>query len=56
MAESERCGARTVFWPDDEQCDAECCLPPGHQPANIHSDEILEEWDEDVLNTRYPNE
>jgi hypothetical protein len=36
-----RCGARTVFWPDDEACDAECWLPAGHEGE--HEDEILGE-------------
>ena len=41
------CGATTVFWPDVEACDAVCILAKGHQPANIHKDEVLGEWDED---------
>lgn len=45
--EQELCGERTVFWPDEEACDAECILPKGHKPTNIHKDEILDEWDED---------
>jgi hypothetical protein len=45
------CGARAVFWPDDEACDAECCLLLGHRPAGVHEDEILGEWDEDELPT-----
>ena len=45
------CLAATVFWPDDEACDAECELPKGHDPANVHRDPILGEWDEDEMNT-----
>lgn len=40
------CGARTVFWPDVEACEAECSLPADHEPANVHEDEILGEWEE----------
>jgi hypothetical protein len=47
----ELCGARTVFWPDDEACDAECMLPKDHTPADVHQDEILGEWSEDELDT-----
>lgn len=47
----ETCGARTVFWPDDEACDAECFLPPGHDPDDVHEDEILGRWSEDELTT-----
>jgi hypothetical protein len=47
------CGATTVFWPDVEACDAECSLPAGHEPANIHDDEILGEWDEDDMHTSH---
>lgn len=43
------CGARTVFWPDEEACDAECALPPGH--AGPHEDETLGTWSEDDLLT-----
>lgn len=48
---SPACGARAVFWPDDEACDAECSLPKGHKPEDVHSDEILGEWTEDELMT-----
>lgn len=46
-----KCGARTVFWPDDEACEAECSLPSGHEPADLHSDDVLGEWSEDELLT-----
>lgn len=42
--EAPRCGETTVFWPDDEGCEAECMLPLGHQPEDVHEDEILGEW------------
>lgn len=45
------CGATAIFWPEDEACEAECYLAPGHQPANVHEDKILGEWDEDELIT-----
>lgn len=48
------CGARTVFWPDVEQCEAECMLPARHEPADEHQDEILGEWTEDELWTTRP--
>ncbi|MFJ2568989.1 hypothetical protein ACIOYT_01020 [Streptomyces halstedii] len=51
-----KCGARTVFWPDVEAIDAECIRPRGHEPANIHEDEILGEWNEDDLLTFEANE
>lgn len=38
------CGQATVFWPDDECCEASCHLPKGHQPAGRHEDPILGEW------------
>ncbi|MFF4902297.1 hypothetical protein [Streptomyces sp. NPDC001068] len=44
------CGARTVFWPDDEACDAECSWPPEHGGSR-HFDESLGEWDESELPT-----
>lgn len=47
------CGARTIFWPDDECCDAECIKPRGHGGTR-HQDEILGEWDEDDLSTVMP--
>lgn len=50
----ELCGARAVFWPDDEACDAECILSRGHQPADVHQDEILGLWSEDELTTHHP--
>ena len=40
-----RCGARTVFWPDVEACEAECILPQDHE-GTIHEDETLGPWDE----------
>lgn len=45
------CGATTVFWPDDEACDAECVLPKGHAPDDLHVDETLGVWREDELTT-----
>lgn len=54
MSEPELCGATTVFWPDDEACDAECILPRGHEPADGHRDEILGPWSEDELTTHHP--
>lgn len=48
------CGATAVLWPDDEACDAECILPAGHEPADVHEDEILGEWSEDDLSTHHP--
>ncbi|MDJ0345691.1 hypothetical protein QMK19_34210 [Streptomyces sp. H10-C2] len=45
------CGATTVFWPDDEACDAVCVLLPGHEPADVHEDQILGEWTEDDMVT-----
>ena len=41
----EKCGGRTIFWPDDECCDAICIKPKGH--ACLHEDEDLGEWIED---------
>lgn len=51
-----KCGARTVFWPDVEAIDAKCIRSQGHEPANIHEDEILGEWNEDDLLTFEANE
>ncbi|WP_433078904.1 hypothetical protein ACQP1P_38665 [Dactylosporangium sp. CA-052675] len=48
------CGAQAIFWPDDECCEAECVLPSGHEPADVHRDEILGEWSEDELSTWRP--
>jgi hypothetical protein len=48
------CGATAVFWPEDEACDAECIRPLGHEPANVHEDENLGEWNEDDLITSHP--
>jgi hypothetical protein len=48
---TEICGARTVFWPDDEACEAECCLSKGHEPVDVHEDRILGEWSEDEMVT-----
>lgn len=45
------CGARAVFWPDDEACEAVCSLPAGHEPADIHEDHILGVWKESELPT-----
>ncbi|MCD9903225.1 hypothetical protein LUR56_31235 [Streptomyces sp. MT29] len=52
---SDLCGARTVFWPDTEACDAECALAAGHG-GTVHWDEDLDEWDEDELLTTLPGE
>jgi hypothetical protein len=47
------CGARTIFWPDVEACEAECMLPAGHTPADVHEDDILGSWtEEDMWTTR----
>ena len=51
---AERCGATAVFWPEVEACDAECMLPRGHEPADVHKDEILGEWREEDLTTHHP--
>lgn len=48
------CGARAVFWPDDEGCEAECALPPGHIPHGVHEDDVLGRWTEDELVTSEP--
>lgn len=53
MTTTPVCGARAVFWPDDEGCDAECFRPP--HDGTIHEDEILGAWDEDDLPTTHPN-
>ena len=53
--DTPKCGARTVFWPDDEACDAECIRPRGHG-GTIHEDEILGEWDEEEMFTSCPDE
>jgi len=45
------CGARTIFWPDVEACEAECILPAGHQPSDVHEDDVLGEWSENELPT-----
>jgi hypothetical protein len=49
---TETCGACTRFTAVDR--DAHCCLPPGHQPADVHRDEILGEWAEDKMMTFHP--
>lgn len=57
MTETTRpCGATAVFWPDDEACDAECMLPVGHEPADVHEDAILGEWAEDDVPTSHHTE
>ena len=38
-----KCGATTVFWPDDEACDAECMLTIAHD--GDHEDEVLGKWE-----------
>ena len=50
---TELCGATATFWPDVEACEAECILPPGHEPADVHEDEILGQWSEDELPTHH---
>ncbi|MER6738229.1 hypothetical protein [Streptomyces puniciscabiei] len=50
----ERCGAQAVFWPDDEASEAECILPRGHEPADVHEDETLGRWSENELPTHHP--
>lgn len=52
---AELCGAQTVFWPDVEACEAECILPRGHEPADVHEDEILGTWHESDLITYHPD-
>lgn len=49
--QQQMCGATAVFWPGVEACEAVCILPGGHQPPDIHEDEILGEWTEDELST-----
>jgi hypothetical protein len=51
----ETCGATAVFWPEAEGCEAECIRPRGHQPPDVHEDEILGQWTEDDLPTHFPN-
>ena len=47
MAEvREKCGETFVFWPDAEACEAVCFLDQGHEPDDVHEDEILGEWRE----------
>jgi hypothetical protein len=53
--EEKACGAMTTFWPDVEACEAECCLPRGHSPANVHKDRILGEWDAEEMPTTLPD-
>lgn len=55
MTETTQCGAATVFWPDDEACDAVCVLPAWH-PGTQHLDEVLGWWDENELTTTRPGE
>lgn len=55
LAPYPECGARAVFWPEEEACDAECLWPRGHGGTR-HKDEILGEWDEEELSTSYPSE
>lgn len=50
-----KCGATTVFWPEDEACDAVCVWPRGHGGVR-HIDETLGEWDEEELATSHPSE
>src|SRR4051812_1840668 len=51
----EKCGARTVFWPDVEACDAECIRHRGHKGI-LHEDEILGEWNEGDMPTFHREE
>lgn len=44
VEEQHRCKETTVFWPDDEACDAECIREEGHEGE--HYDEILGEWED----------
>lgn len=37
------CGEGTIFWPDDEACEATCMLGEDH--VGPHEDEQLGEWD-----------
>lgn len=48
---ADSCGAKAVFWPDVEACEAECVKPRGHEPFDVHEDEILGEWHEDDVDT-----
>ncbi|MGW2938995.1 DUF6221 family protein [Streptomyces sp. NPDC001156] len=50
-----KCGARAVFWPDAEGCEATCSWPRGHAGTK-HRDEVLDEWDEDELPTARPGQ
>jgi hypothetical protein len=50
-----KCGATTVFWPDDEACDAVCVWPRGHGGTR-HQDETLGGWDETELTTSHQPE
>lgn len=43
---SGQCGEVSVFWPDDEACEAECELDAGH--AGPHRDAVLGEWEPDA--------
>lgn len=38
------CTAQTVFWPEEESCEARCFKDKNHSGA--HEDEILGEWDD----------
>lgn len=50
---AQACGARTVFWPEVEACEAECIRHRGHK-GTIHEDEILGDWDEEDMMTIHP--
>lgn len=50
----ETCGARTVFWPETEACEAKCIRHHGHK-GTVHEDVILGEWDEEDMNTIHPD-
>ena len=49
-----KCGARTVFWPEEDACDAACTWPPKHGGTR-HLDETLGSWDENEMPTSYPS-
>ena len=45
------CGARTIFWPGEDDCEATCEMPPHTGPT--HFDPVLGGWDEDEMLTTY---
>jgi hypothetical protein len=50
------CGATAVFWSYSSADEAECYLPRGHQPGDIHESPTLGQWREDDLPTSRPIE